>query len=234
MAALAAPRLASAGRVDFDSVELPALELPGLETAGEVQIRSAVALERVSLPQLGSIRAGLRITESRSLATVSMPALQTIGKEISIFGNPRLASLVGFAKLESVERLVIVNNQAMVDLSGLAALRVVRGTSDIRGLPIRRLGLPALRLISGLFVEDVPALETLDAPWLHEVDAVQLIDAPVATRYDLPALRVIGSKFTTATSARMPKCRADALLAQLDAPPATVDIRDTDEAAPCE
>ncbi|XYI02278.1 hypothetical protein ACMHYB_21910 [Sorangium sp. So ce1128] len=220
--------------------QLTALELPRLASAPRVIIRDQGRLTSFSLPALATVEEQVGIWYNPSLTDFSLPALRQT-EWLSLSGNPRLAGLGGLAQLESVSRLMTVeDNLALEDLSGLAALSVLGGFLEIRGNhAMTRVGLARLERAKLIEIGRVGSggndrLGVVDMPALRRVDGLGISSNDRLTDLSLPSLTRIPGALNISMNPALPQCEAEALAAQLTGQPEQVYLGGNDDAGTCE
>ena len=168
-------------------------------------VRTITRLNIVDAPALTSLVGLAAVTSISSLTishtgVVSVAALASLGNvhDIEISYNPSLASLSGFSSLNLAGALSILDNDSLIDLTGLERIQTTGGMLAIRyNDRLRSLrGLDNLTTLGGaLYVESNNALATLAG--LERLQAVAGVGLYI---YGNPALTTTDSmrSFTTA------------------------------------
>jgi hypothetical protein len=132
-----------------------------------------------------------------SLDVIGNDALQALpfgnllhAHDISIAQNKSLLSLYAFTPGSIGSSLYLQNNEALVDVSGLAGVRIL----DTLGVE----GNTALTSLAGLGS-------------LGLVKSLRVVDNPKLVRFDLPALSQVSQSFTVTGNPTLPTCLAAAL-----------------------
>ncbi|XXX78003.1 hypothetical protein WMF30_04420 [Sorangium sp. So ce134] len=221
------------------SPELTDLDAPLLESAPEVIVDHLPKLTSFSLPSLSTVRKRVSIVYNESLTSFSLPALRRT-ESLTVWDNPRLTGLDGFAQLESVSQHVMINgNPALEDLSGLASLALIGGNLEIMGNDaMTRIGVSGLVkakfILIGRIGDGNDRLEVVDLPLLHEVNALAIVENERLTDLALPSLTSVVDSLTIAWNPAMPQCEAEALAAQLTEPPNEVNLHSNDDGGTCD
>lgn len=144
------------------------------------------------LSALRSIGLDLHI-ENTDLPSLELPSLATVGGEIALLNNKRLASTQGLRALASAFGVALINNALLADVDGFARVTELKGDlSLVRNAAIQSVnGFSAVRSIGlSLDVSSNPALRSLDG--FGGLAAVgQLLN--VAFNPSLEALRGFGA-----------------------------------------
>lgn len=74
-----------------DNALLAGVFLPLLERAGRIEIDHDASITTISLPRLAQVSGAVVIAENHQLELVDVSSLATVGDELAIVGNPRLA-----------------------------------------------------------------------------------------------------------------------------------------------
>lgn len=167
--------------------ELDTIRLPALRFVGELQIRNNDSLVYIEMPALESVGANLRLYGNQHLASLSFPALTAVGGDhfdtFSIESNPALTGLAGLDSLVEVHGALNLKYNSLETLEGLGALERIHGTLGVNEdqLPTL-LGLDSLEEVQELTLWDCDGLLSLTGlNTLSEVAGWMTLD-------DLPAL----------------------------------------------
>jgi hypothetical protein len=223
--------------------------LSGLaEIGGSLVVQGNAALGDLS--GLEALRSIGRDSEAGALVVSENPVLTGIaalasadisGLYVTVSNNPTLTRLAGLGAAVSLSHVVIVQNERLESLNGLA------GVTDLESLTLADNGalpdvnLPALEsagaltltgntrmallrmpALSGLdmtlTVATNPALESIEMDALESVlGSVTISNNATLARFELAALDNVGA-LTVTGNARLPQCAVDALNAKLEGP----------------
>lgn len=172
-----------------------AAALRGVDEIGGDLVVDGAALERLELPELRRLGGSLVVWRAPDLATVSVPALEEVGGDVSLYDLDAFDSFAGFSALTTVGGSLSVTRVPLVrDFAGLEGLE---GLGDelylyhLEGLRSAD-GLSSLASIGGdLQVLEAYALRELRLPALRSAGRVELFEADALTRVDLPALETV-------------------------------------------
>jgi hypothetical protein len=153
-----------------------------LREAGSLELASNDALASVTLPALQTVSVRVLITGNSALTEVSLPALTATGDFIRLDGNAALTSFRA-PQLLTAGGLLAGNDTAIRSLA-LPGLVYVTGVVDLRGLPLlAQLSLDNLTSIGAdLLLSSLSQLGSLSG---------------------LPRLRTIGGNFTASSNAAL-------------------------------
>jgi hypothetical protein len=199
---------------------------PGLQVIdGGLDIKGNPALASMSLPDLTTV-GWVWVADSPAVASLDLRALRT--GDLSVNDCPALLTL-DLPSLESGGVGVFATGVTQLVLSALTT-----GSISIWSTELAVLTLPKLTEAQ-LYVVNNRALSAVNAPALKLAERVEVRSNGLLTRMDLPSLTGVGGfggLFITGNIS-YPECAAEAILAQLSAPPAAVDISGNDTAATC-
>jgi hypothetical protein len=179
--------------VDLLIEDCTAAALTGIgSVAGDV-ILADPDCASLSLPALTSIGGSLRIVDSATLADLSLPSLATVAGDVIINGNATLHS-VGLGSLGSIGGSLIVTDNATVDQVATSAT-TVDGSIQITANPsLSMVDAPALESVGGdVSITDGASLTMVDVPTLSNVEgSIQITANPSLSMVDAPALESVG------------------------------------------
>ncbi|MCP3059360.1 hypothetical protein LXT21_11300 [Myxococcus sp. K38C18041901] len=148
--------------------------LTGLTTLRSVHDTFSVsnndALHSVD-PMLGLRKVGaLMLMNNPRLEAADFSSLQSIGRQLVVSNNPKLARLGAFPHLESLVDLELTKNALLWDVSGLEHIRSLRSLEVRENPSLQTLaGLRRLLSVTDLDIQDNSRLLTLDLDGLMEV-----------------------------------------------------------------
>ena len=139
--------------------------LEALESVGGSLVLITDSLPTLSgLDALELIGGSLTITDNQLLTSIEALVGTTLGEGgLYIKNNPRLTTLEGLEKLETLSRVTIDGANGLVDLTGLSGLRTVEGALTIQRTQLRSLaGLESLDAFEEFIIDENDQLITLE------------------------------------------------------------------------
>jgi hypothetical protein len=213
-------------------------DMIGLVCGGGLSIYGNPSLISVSAPALASA-GGLAIHHNDTLTNLNSPALVTVssapsydGPNVFISGCPALTTF-------SLPALTTVGGGGLVlwgmTTIDLPALTTVPGFLSVGYSPLlTNFSLPSLTAIGGVEVSYNSGLASFSLPALTTVGGdLSIAYNALLTGFDLPGITTIVGGLYVRGNTAYPQCAAEGILAQLTAPPATVDISGNDTTATC-
>ncbi|ATB48210.1 DUF7151 family protein [Corallococcus macrosporus] len=212
------------------------LDLPSLNVVnGMFLVRDTAALTSFSLPRLETIEGHFNLWSNAALTHFDVPLLRGIGGWLDVSFNDSLTTLDGLRSVQYLgNQLTLNGNARLTSLEGLASLIDVRHYFNIRGTALTRLGLPALRRVDRLVMDDNPTLTTLDLPRLDNAISIALMDSPELRELGLPRMRYLLDFLGVWQSPVLPRCHVNGFLEQLDNPVPEVTLWGIDDVSTCE
>jgi hypothetical protein len=182
------------GTLFFKGGDLTSVNLPALTTVRDLDVSSTTALTTFSLPALTTISGYLSVQSNTALTSLTLPGLTTIGRDLLVANNSALTSLTLPGLTTFGGYLLVANNTTLTSFS-LPALTTVR-TLDVSGNPaLTSLSLPALTTGGDVSIEGNAGLVTVN----------------------VPALKTVSTSLTIMHNGAYSQCRANAILAHLEA-----------------
>ena len=223
--------------------------LAGLELIGGSLVVQATAglrdlhgLETLRSIGRGSEASALVISENTALTSIAALASADIsGLYVTVSNNPALTRLAGLGGAVSLSHVVIVENESLDSLDGLAAVTDLESLTLADNVAVPDVNLPSLERAGALTLTGnarmallrMPALsnvemaltvaansvlESVEMTALESVSGSLIIsDNAMLARLELAVLESVGA-LTVTGNARLPQCVVDALNAGLGGP----------------
>ncbi|MFP2896138.1 hypothetical protein [Corallococcus sp. 4LFB] len=229
---------------------------------GDVRLANNPAMPAPSgLENLTRVDGTLELRDNTALEVLHpLARLGSVG-ELHLIGNSRLPDTSGFARLSYAGRIFIQGNKELVSAGDMPLLEQVTQDFSVKyneklqrvhRLPVLRgasaviaVGNPVLTSLEGFNrLTRLTTLESLgnaaltslsDLTLLRELDVLSLQGNGALTDFGLPELARVSLAFVVVDNAKLPTCRATALLASVfQGDPVTgVNLGGNDDAATC-
>jgi len=145
-------------RIDQEEDTLPVNNLTGLAQIrrinGDLSIRNSNIKNFIGLDSLMYVGGDFAFSNNDSLSqTENVNSLSFIGRDLRVYGNKLLGSFIGFEGINSVRRLIIIQNENLINLRGLENIDTVYGHFNIRyNHALEDLdGLTNIKYVGGIF-----------------------------------------------------------------------------------
>ncbi len=219
---------------------LQRLELPVLYQVGrKFIVRDTQALASFSLPRLQEPVGEFDLWDNAGLSTFDAPELRSVDGWVHISNNDALTTLSGLRNVTSVGGLLFRGNAQLTSTEGLASLTRAVFYIQVWSSGFTNFRLPALRQAGTIIIgqtgqEGNEQLKSIQFPKLGMATALSLGGNPVLDMLELPILRFLSDALRIYSSPALPRCRVNALLEKLAAPPPEVELHDLDESPVCQ
>jgi hypothetical protein len=186
------------------------------EIGGDLHV-SGDALTKLSLPKLKVIGGALDVKNATALTRFDFSSLAMIGKELIVDGNPVLSTFT-LPALDSSGTLLVTNNPKLADFDLDAFTKV-----DYLGFQgddaLTTCELPKLKSVGTFVINMNAALTTIrfDSLTIIAADGFIMLRNPVLAAIDMPMLGTLVGDIIVNDNPMLPRCRLEALVAQLDA-----------------
>jgi hypothetical protein len=181
---------------------------------GALALYDNPALSGVSgLTQLVSVSAELLLSNNAAFASMSLPALRTVGGSVGVANLDALTELE-LPALTTVGRNLTLVNTSLEDLGGLAAIETVAGDLALTDNDdLASASLPALEQLGGSFlVADDPALTGMAFDQLTYVgNDLEVRDNTGLATLTFASLAEIAGGLTITDNTELPTCTAEEL-----------------------
>jgi len=177
------------GKLEVWATGATILDAPRLETVGTLSLLEG-SIPAPNLPNLRAVLLDVRLVLT-GVQTLGLPSLESVGQELRLLSNPNLATL-SLPALRSVGAATLQDDPVLgsVDLSALQIADAVR-LRDLDGL--QTFELPDLVASNVLSVVDCGFLEHVGAPDASWVGTVRFDNDDALTSFDLGSVDTIGA-----------------------------------------
>jgi hypothetical protein len=191
---LTLPALKTAGGIDVQNTVTIVAEFPVLERVSK-QFRLSCPLYQLRLPSLqsaGILTLGAASNASASLETISLPALEDVGENITVaylksvtkLDLPELKKVGGFA-FNSMTLLSFIYAPKLEEATGTMNFSSMNGLTE--------LSFPALKQVGTLTISSCKNLSILEVPKLETVKSLSVQNTPLNGMSVFVALKTAGT-----------------------------------------